>query len=1026
MTNYAELHAHSCYSLLDGASTPETLLQRAFEMGMEALALTDHDAVYGAVQFDKAARARGIHPIFGAELTLAGEDDQPHHLTLLVQNSTGWNHLCALITAARHNAPKGKALLPPGVLEQHTDGLIALSGCKRGEIGAALRRDRTTLPIDIARRYIDWFGREHYFIELQHHLLPHDDRYNERLAALAQQVGVGVVATNNVHYATRDAYRLQDVMVCIRNNTTFQQAGRLRRPNSEYYLKSCAEMTVLFADYPDAIANSMRIAERCDFALDFGLQELPIFPTPDGMSAYVYLEQLCREGLRTRRIDTSEAVEQQFAHELAVIGRAGLSNYFLIVWDIVRFARAQGIRCQGRGSAANSLVAYLLAISPVNPLETNLLFERFLSDERRATPDIDIDFDAARREEVIQYVYERYGIAHAGMACTLVTFRAKSALRDVGKALGLPADILDRAASVVDTYNANEIAASPGFVEAVGEQRAGDLWRQLVELCAQIDGMPRHLGIHNGGMILMGVPLARRLPTEPATMKDRYVVQWDKDSLEDAGLVKVDILGLRMLAAISEALTIVEAQEGTTPDLDHMTFDDPHVYSMITHTDTIGVFQVESRAQSQILPRVRPKTFNDLFLCISVMRPGPVQGNMVNPLMRRVMGVEPVTYPHPLLEAALKESYGVVLYQEQVAKIARDLAGFTPGEGEQLRRTLGKRHALEAINRLYQQFIEGAMRKGVERATADLVWDTLKAFGGYSFPKSHAAAFSVIVYQSAWLKLYHPAAFYTALLNHQPMGYWSPQVLLNDAKRHRVAILPIDVNLSAGTCAVQDDAIRLGYNYVKGFGEAAIERVMAARSAGDFDGLRDFCRRTQLPVRVIERLILSGGFDRWNPRRRELVWELGKLDYRPGTLDLVYGEDDLTLPKVSLFEVMGIEFEMMGVSLREHVMSFFRASLQARKIRTSSDLASCEEGRTVRIAGQQVDHNAPPTAKGFHFLALEDEFGMVNVIVRPNVYADYRSVIRSSPYLIVSGAVQRENGITNIIAEEVIPLQVMP
>ena len=508
-------------------------------------------------------------------------------------------------------------------------------------------------------------------------------------------------------------------------------------------------------------------------------------------------------------------------------------------------------------------------------------------------------------------------------------------------------------------------------------------------------------------------------------MPDRYVVQWDKDSIEDAGLVKIDILGLRMLSAVAEALRIVEQAEGIAPDVDGLTFDDEAIYAQISRADTIGVFQVESRAQAQVLPRLRPRNFNDIIVSISLIRPGPVMGNMVHPYLRRRLGEEKVHYPHPLLQPALEETLGVILFQEQVLKTARDLSGFTGGQGEQLRRALGSKRASEAIDRFHEQFVEGALLKGVEQAIADAVFDSLRAFGGYSFPKSHAAAFAVLVYQSAWLKHYHPAAFYVGLLNNQPMGFWSPSVILNDAKRHHLRVLPVEVNHSEKRCSVQDGAIRLGYNYVKGFGEAALERVAQARSTGAFTSLSDFCQRTQFAPRLVENLIMSGGFDEWGQTRRKLVWELGKLDYRVDTLDLVYAEDDeLPLPPVSLLDVMSIEYELMGFSLRDHVMTLYRESLKARGIRSSSDLERCASGHAVRVAGQTVIHQAPPTAKGHHFITLEDEDGFINVIARPDVYAKYRKVFRESPLLIVAGEVQHQGAVVNLIAEEAVPLAV--
>ncbi len=1019
MTDYVELHAHSYYSLLDGASSPEDLVAQAGVLGLPALALTDHDAVYGAVAFVKAAREIGVRPLLGAELTLEGKD-QPHHLTLLVQNARGWANLCSLITRGRLNADKGSALLPTQALEQHAGGLIALSGCRQGEIAWALRHNQFDTALAAAERYLRWFGRDRFYLELQHHHLPHDEMLNARLADLADHLQLELVATNNVHYATRASKALQDVLVCIRHNSTLGESSQWLRPNAEYTLKACTEMQTLFRRYPQAITNTLRIADQCAFDLSFGLQELPTFPTPDNLSAPAYLRSLCAVGMRTRRLSVTEAVEQQLSHELRVIERSGLANYFLIVWDIVRFSREQDILCQGRGSAANSLVAYLLGISPINPLEHHLVFERFLSDERQAVPDIDIDFQADRREEVIQYVYARYGHAHTAMACTFITFRARSAIRDVGKALGLPPDLLDRAARAIDTFKSGRIAED-GDLDTLFPSK--QTFNQLIDVTEQIDGLPRHLGIHNGGMIVMGAPLASRLPTEPATMPERSVVQWDKDSLEDAGLVKIDLLGLRMLSAIAETKATVTALTGERLNLDALRFDDAAVYEMVSEADTIGVFQVESRAQQQVLPRMRPREFNDLIISISLIRPGPIQGNMVHPYLRRRLGEETVKYPHPLLQPALEETLGVVLFQEQVLKVARDLAGFTGGHGEGLRRALGSKRASAALERFHADFIDGAVNKGVEESLANAVFDTLRAFGGYSFPKSHAAAFAVLVYQSAWLKRYHPAAFAAALLNHQPMGFWSPATIVSDAKRHGIRILPIDINQSAAVCTLEDGAIRLGFNYVKGFGDEAVDRLLRAREAGTFSGLADFSRRTQLPRRLSEHLILSGALEEFGKTRRSLVWELGKLDYRPDTLSLDLPEDTLQFPSVSIQEVMGLEYELMGLSLRDHLMTLYRDRLTARGVIGSHQLTDCLDGEAVTVAGQILVHQAPPTAKGHHFVTLEDEDGFINIVVRPDVYAEHRRVLRESPLVIVTGVVQRQKGVINIVAQTITALR---
>jgi error-prone DNA polymerase len=999
---YVELHCHSSFSLLDGVSSPEALIAQAARLGMPALALTDHNALYGAVPFATAAQEHGIQPIFGAELTL----EDGGHLTLLVENAAGWRNLCTLISRAQQHAPKGQAALPWAELEGHTDGLICLSGCRQGPIAAALLRWDRMAAFRAARRLRVLFGTERLWIELQHHLRPDDDALVGNLVSLARHLTVGYVATNNVHYVQRDGKRLQDVLTAIRQRTTLDRAGATLRGNSEYYLKSGGRLLPLFRNYPDALTNTLRIAERCQFQLRYGLQDLPTFPTPLGCDALGYLTRLGQEGLRWRYREPPERACQQLAYELGVIGRAQLANYFLIVWDIVRFAHTHGIRCQGRGSAANSLVAYVLGISPIDPLAHDLVFERFLSDERPALPDIDIDFAADRREEVIQYVYARYGRDHAAMACTLVTFQARSALRDIAAVLDLPADLLAQAQQSLDAPD----SAASGTLQLIAD------------LGHQIDGLPRHLGQHNGGMVLTGAPLAERVPIEPAAMPGRSVVQWDKDALETAGLIKIDILGLRMLSAISEAIAIIAATTGEQVELDQLTFDDPAVYELIARADTIGVFQVESRAQAQILPRLKPRCFDDLIVAISLIRPGPLQGDMVHPYIRRRQGLEKVSYNHPCLKAALEETLGVILFQEQVLKVARDLAGFTAGQGEQLRRALGSKRAEEAIGRLREAFMQGAAARGVSRQVAAAVFVQLQAFGGYSFPKSHAAAFAVLVYQSAWLKRYHGAAFYCALLNNQPMGFWPPAILVGDARRHRVAVLAVDVGRSQERCTVEGNAIRLGLNYINGLGAVAAQRIVAARQARAFADLADFCRRTQLPVGIVERLIQAGACDGWRRARRELLWELGTLRDTVRELDLPIPSSAVQLPQLTPAEARTDEIAVLGLTTGEHVMAFYRPWLDQHRVTTSVTLDNCDDGQRTKIAGLCVVHQAPPTAKGFHFLTLEVEWGMINVIVSPGLVVRDGRHLHGGRVLLVEGTVQREGEVINLIAQRIVPL----
>jgi error-prone DNA polymerase len=1031
---YAELHAHSYFSLLDGASAPEALVLRAADLKYPALAITDHDAIYGAVRLSKAAQEARIKPIFGAELTL----DDGAHLTLLVKDDSGWRNLCALISIGRANAPKGAACLPLTALTGRTAGLIALSGCpQHGRIPTLLQAGNWAAARVALHSYLDLFAPGDFWIELQHHLLPRTPLLHGKLTALALQAGVGVVATNNVHYAHRAEHRLQDILVCIRHGATIDHSTHIRRANSEYYLKSAAQMTGLFKDHPEALSNTLQVAERCNFTLKSSLQSLPVYALPDGHTAASYLRALCDEGAARRFGEVSGRIRDTLDHELGLITRAGLANYFLIVWDIVRFARENQILCQGRGSAANSLVAYLLNISPVNPLEHDLVFERFLSEERPTAPDIDIDFQADRREEVIQYCYTRYGLDHAAMACTLITFRHKSAIREVGKAIGLPPDIIDQQARQIHARHAGTLAgitansaaeAGPNGEYSTLTPAQSNIWAQAQALAEQIVGLPRHLGIHNGGMIITAEPIMDRVATEPATMADRSVTQWDKESLEDAGLIKIDILGLRMLSAIAEAIRIAGAAQAEDPaqgeriDLDSLRMDDAAVYRLICEADTIGVFQVESRAQAQVLPRLRPRMFNDLIVAISLIRPGPVQGNMVHPYLRRRFGEEPVQYLAPQMEPALAETLGVILFQEQVLKVARDVGGFTPGEGELLRRALGKSDSAK-VARLKGRFIEGALKQGISAATAETIFAQVAAFGGYSFPKSHAAAFAVLVYQSAWLKVYHPAAFYTALLNNQPMGFWSPAVIIGDARRHGYQIASVDIHRSETKCTIEDNGktIRLGLTYVNGLGQRA-DAIVAARQRFPFTDLPDFYQRMGLPHRLIERLIRIGAFDSWRIPRRDLLWQLGDLPQHPDAMLLDAPTPTFQLPVLTSAERLAAEYDILGLNTGDHVMKHYRADLRARGILGSADLPKAKEGTTAQTAGLIVVHQSPPTAKGHHFITLEDEDGMMNVIFRPIIYERYREAILHAPILLVTATIQKRGAVVNLIALAARPL----
>lgn len=990
--SYVELHCHSAFSLLDGASPVEALVAQAAALDMPALALTDHDNLYGAVPFVTAAHNAGIQPIIGAELTLS--DDT--HLTLLVTDTRGWRNLCRLITIGQANAPKGQAALPWAALAGRTTGLVCLSGCRRGPLATALRRWDRRGAFRTARYLRDLFA-DSFYVELQHHLRPDDTMLAGDLYRLAGYLDLPCVVTNNVHYAQRAGQRLHDILAAIRRRATLDAVDPLLRPNDEFYLKPHWRLRPLFPFCPPALTTTLEVAARCaDFQLQFGLQDLPGFVTPPGMDAAGYLAQLCEQALPWRYGTPGEQVCAQLAHELAIIAAAGLANYFLIVWDLVRFARSQGIRCQGRGSAANSLVAYLLGISPIDPLRHNLVFERFLSAERPLLPDIDLDVDALRREEVIQYLYRRYGDEHVALACTFITFQARSALNDVARALDLTPDALRGAADSAGT-------------------------ELVYELCRQLQGLPRHLGQHSGGMVVTGPPVAARVPVEPTAMAGRTVVQWDKDALETAGLVKIDVLGLRMLSAISTALAQIRTTSGTAPDLERLDYADPQVFALLQAADTVGVFQVESRAQTSVLPRLRPACFDDIVVAVALIRPGPIQGQMVHPYLRRRAGSEPVHYGHALLEPVLQDTLGVLLFQEQVLLVAEALAGWTRGKGEVLRRALAS-GAADTIAQLTADFLADAAARGIELPIAERVFNQLRGFAGYSFPRSHAAAFAVLVYQSAYLKRYHPAAFYLGLLNNQPMGFWSPAVLVGDARRHGVRVLRPDIQQSDWQSTVAGAALRLGLHFVGGLGEQGGARIMAARAERPFADLRDFCRRARLPRAVVERLILGGACDSLGLGRRALLWELGGLRYAADELEL-----DIPLPEVDLeplthWEALRQEERVLGLTVTEHVLAPLRAWLNQQGVTGSRALRTRPDGTRVTVAGKLAVHQAPPTAQGHHFITLEDEDGLMDLVLRPSVAERYKDLLAQSDLLQATGMVQSVEGVVNVLIWQVKPL----
>ena len=1045
---YIELRAHSAYSLLRGTSPPESLVAEAARLGLPGLALTDHNNVYGAVSFQQTAQALDIQPILGAELTIKPpplilphppapspnhrrggaplantssggelrenrglsrmlEDESPRSiamgrgrgrgkiggegraLTLLVADETGWENLCWLITQAQHQAPKGEGLLHFEQLEGRTAGLIGLSGGREGAVARALESAGMDAARAVAERYAACFDPGAFFIELHHHRRPYDEQRVAALVEVADSLKLDYVAANHVHYPTSAEKPLADVVTAIRHNRPLSAVGAHLFPNGQHHLKSAEAMAALFADYPRALSNTVSIAAACRYQLPSQLQTLPRYPVPEGMSAEGFLAGLCRGSARYR-----PPMESHLTHELDIINSLGLANYFLVVWDIVRFAGERGIRCQGRGSAANSLVAYLLKIAPIDPIEHRLVFERFLSEERQMTPDIDMDFDAETREEVIQYLYEKYGRTHAAMACTFVTYRHRSVIRDVAKAWGFSPAMHP----ILRDHWEERGQHTPPHLEA------------FFDVCERLLGNVRHIGIHNGGEIISDVPLSRRLPTEPATMPDRTVVQWDKEALEDAGIIKIDVLGLRMLAAITEMVARTGIDAETIP------FDDPRVYQMITEAKTFGVFQCESRAQMNTLPRLKPREFIDLVIAISLIRPGPIMGNMVHPYLRRRRGVEEVTYLDERLKPALEETLGVILWQEQVLKVAHDIAGFSHGQGEMLRRALGSKYSFQLLDQLEVVFMQGALKNGVDEAVARTIFEQLRGFGAYSFAKSHAASFAVLTYQSAWFKLHHSAIFYAAILNHQPMGFWSPSTLVYDAMRQGISVLPPDINDSAADCAVQDGAIRIGLSYVKGLKSHRLDPLLAERARGPFADLADFIGRVKLPLRLIERLIQAGALDRWGSSRHQLLWDAGVLHKARGRLPLGTTMPAAQLPAPTAMERLNMEFAATGLSTEHHPMQYFREWCAQRRILHSKQMMRAREGAVVETAGMVVIIQAPETAKEIRFITLEDEFELINVVVFPDLYQQTRKIIRGERFLWFKGVVERDETVTTLRA----------
>ena len=1060
-TAYSELRCASAFSFLDGASLPEDLVEEAARLEIPAVALVDRNGVYGAPRFYKAAKSAGLRAIVGAEVTLqpplpAGEgrgeghsgrksrndDSSPHppspspsppkggrgfvdsapRLTLLVENRIGYRNLCRLITAGALGKPKGETSVTLDQVAAHAEGLHVLTGGDEGPVARALAEG----GLDAARGLLDALsaifpGRLH--VELQRHRLREEEHRNSALAALARTLRLPVVATNGVRYARPRDKELHDVLTAIRSHVTLDAAGRLLAAQRERHFKGRADMRELFADLPGAVDAAAELSRRLDFTLaDLGYR-FPEYPLPPGETPSSYLRRLTWNGARARFRPLTAKAQAQIEKELAMIEKLDLAGYFLIVHDIVRFCLENRILVQGRGSAANSAVCYALSITAVDPVKMELLFERFLSEERGEWPDIDLDLPSGdQRERVIQHVYEKYGPYGAGMTANVITYRDRSSAREVAKALGYSPEQVDALSKQLGGWNFGEIREPveelEGEIAAAGfdpeERRA----RHFLRLFLQIQNLPRHLGQHSGGIVVAAGRLDEVVPLEPASMPGRVVVQWDKDDCADLGIVKVDLLGLGMLAAIEETLPMIATHEKIAVDLAHLPQDDPAVYRMLNAADTVGLFQVESRAQMASLPRNAPRCFYDIVVQVAIIRPGPIVGGMVHPFFDRRQGRAPVEYPDPCLEPILKRTLGVPLFQEQILRMAMVAAGFSGGEAEELRRAMGFKRSAERMESIEQRLRLGMASRGIGEKARDQIVKCITSFALYGFPESHAASFALIAYASAYLKAHHPAAFLAALLNSWPMGFYHPATLVKDAQHHGTRVRPIDATRSGWKCRWEEGAVRLGIRFVKGLREEAGLSIERAQAERPFSSIDDLARRSALRPGDLDLLAHAGALAGFGRTRREALWQVSKIARRAGPLlDALPTDGVSPLPEMSPIEETRADYQTAEMTAGPHMLAHLREGLARRGVIPAVDLLRRADGDRVTTAGAVIVRQRPGTAKGFVFLTLEDETGMLQAIVRPDLFKSQRALVVGSGALVVEGRLQKQDGSMSVKAE---------
>jgi error-prone DNA polymerase len=1064
--DYVELHAHSSFSFLDGASSPEEMVEESVRLGLSALALTDHDGLYGVVRFAEAAKADEFQlpTIFGAELNLdvampatqserliaarVGVPDPPgRHLLVLARNPVGYGKLSRTISLAQQRGgAKGRPVYDLDELGAEADGhWLILTGCRKGAVRQALDSGGSgTFALDAARRELDGliarFGRDNVAVELTYSLDPLADERYDALAQLAEQAGLPLVASTAAHYHGPPRRPLASAMAAIRARSSLDDLDGWLPSWSDQHLRSGAELTERFQAWPGVVTNAATLGHELTFPLNVIAPNLPPFPVPPGHNEMTYLRELTMRGAHRRYGPPGSDTEKAYAqleHELKIINELDFPGYFLVVWDIARFCREQGILCQGRGSAANSAVCYALEVTAVDPVFYNLFFERFLAPERQEPPDIDLDIESDRREEAIQYVYRRHGRHHAAQVANVITYRPKSAIRDVARALGYSPGQQDAWSKHIeqgyywtpDTFGA-ESAPGADADDSVPPQR-------VIELAAELQDTPRHLGIHSGGMVMCDRPVIEVCPVEWGRMPGRTVLQWDKDDCAASGLVKFDLLGLGMLSALHYCFDLIAEHHGPRHDLDSIPKEAPCVYGMLKKADTVGVFQVESRAQMATLPRLKPENFYDLAIEVALIRPGPIQGDSVHPYIRRRDKLEEITYPHPKLKPVLERTNGIPLFQEQLMQMAVAAADFSPSEADQLRRAMGSKRSQAKIEELRARLFAGMANNGITGDTAESIYDKIKAFASFGFAESHSISFALLVYASSWLKLHYPAAFCAALLNAQPMGFYSPQSLVHDAKRHGIEVRGPALDVSAATATLEpgsgrsqcdcldapQPAVRLGLGSIRTIGTELAERIVAERDAGGvFDSMTDLAHRVGLSTDQVEALATAGAFDYLGLPRREALWRAGAVaSSRPGQLG-VAGFDEATTPNLPTMtepEQLIADIWATGVTPEKYPTALIRDRLAGLGVVPATGLRSLPDRTRVTVGGVVTHRQRPATAAGVTFLNLEDETGMVNVICESTVWARHRRVARESGGLLIRGMLERTGDVINVLAERI-------